>query len=49
MSLLLILMLLLPGPDVDPGPRVLRIGLIGHRGGQVLHRDLVEVPEPESR
>jgi VWFA-related protein len=36
-------------PDVAPGPRVLRIGLIGHRGGQVLHRDLVEVPEPESR
>jgi hypothetical protein len=35
-------------PDVDPGSRVLRIGLIGHRGGQVLHRDVVEIPGPET-
>jgi hypothetical protein len=32
-------------PDVAPGPHVLRVGLVGHRGGQVLHRDLVEIPE----
>ncbi len=36
-------------PDVGPGPRVLRIGLVGHRGGQVLHRDFVEIPGPDSR
>jgi hypothetical protein len=35
-------------PKVGAGPRVLRIGLIGHRGGQVLHRDLVELPDPET-
>ena len=35
-------------PDVDPGPRALRIGLVGHPGGQVLHRDVVAVPEPGS-